>query len=115
MKLKYDFPPKVRLLYLYHTACFLCGSNGSDCGGLEIHHILGRVSDSAFNSSCLCRCCHAKMVHNQQEHREVFAHTFEFLRSSRLRGDFLPTEYDWWFLEKHLRELTDKLDEPNAR
>lgn len=97
MQLKYDFPLKVRLLYLYHYSCFLCGRNYP----LEIHHILGRVSASAFNSSCLCRICHERICHNREEHRKIFALTFKFL----LNADFVPDDEDMKFLEKYFDEL----------
>jgi len=101
MKLKYDFPKEVRLLYLGHWRCFLCGSNGTTKGGLEIHHILGRVSDSAFNSSCLCRQCHAGICHNDGEHQTIFFQTLTYLKSI----NYKPSEKDWAFLEEHIKEL----------
>jgi hypothetical protein len=101
MKLQYGFPQKVRLLYLYHYSCFLCGSNGSNCGGLEIHHILGRVSDSAFNSSCLCKKCHSKIGHTKEEHQMIFFFTIQFLKSVL----FKPAEEDMRFLENNFEEL----------
>lgn len=97
MKLQYDFLPRVRLLYLYHTACFLCGRNYP----LEIHHILGRVSDSAFNSSCLCNQCHSHVGHTRQEHQLIFFHTINFLYNV----GFKPLEEDMKFLSENAEEL----------
>lgn len=101
MRLNFNFPVSVRKLYLGHWACFLCGRNGSGVGGLEIHHILGRVSDSAFNSSCLCRRCHEKICHNRDEHRRIFLATYRFLRGIK----YQPNDGDWAFLERHFGEL----------
>lgn len=101
MKLNYNFPIEVRVLYLYHYSCFLCGSNGSDCGGLEIHHILGRVSDSAFNSSCLCKKCHSRIGHTREEHQLIFFYTIQFLRDQQ----FIPSDKDMQFLFDYGVEL----------
>jgi len=101
MKLKNPFPPFVRMLYFGWWECFLCKENGQSKGGLEIHHILGRVSDSAFNSSCLCKECHAKISHNQEEHREIFAHTLDFLYQMKYR----PNEQDIEFIRTNYFEL----------
>lgn len=95
MQLKFDFSQDVRLLYLYTTACCLCGSNQM----LEIHHILGRVSDSAFNSSVLCKECHAKICHNREEHQKIFNKSVVVLQEVGFKPnnnkdiEFLR---DWW-------------------
>lgn len=109
MKLKHPFKSEVRLLYLGHWECFLCGCNGWDRGGLEIHHILGRISGSAFNSSCLCGYCHKNIGHSLEEQHKIFFQTFQFIRKIKYK----PSEADWEFLEKHYKELvgsnTEKL------
>ena len=79
MQLATPFPLEVRLLYLGHWKCFICNSNGQGRGGLSIHHILGRISGSALNSSCLCGECHSHMGHSQEEERKIFLKTLEFL------------------------------------
>ena len=101
MNLNNPFPMYVRLLYLGWWKCFLCGGNGSDCGGLEIHHVLGRISDVAFNSSCLCKKCHATVGHTQEEHRLIFGKFLEFAHAIR----YSPNEEDLLFLEKNYYEL----------
>jgi len=101
MKLAHGFSNDVRNLYLYHTACFLCGCNGWGRGGLELHHIMGRVSSSAFNSSCLCGACHSHMGHSKEEHQRIFTETIRFLKDIRYK----PTDEDWQFLEDNLAEL----------
>lgn len=77
--LQYPFPMRVRLLYLDCWKCWVCGKNGAEDGGLEIHHILGRVSDSALNSSCLCKKCHERISHNAEEERALFLKTLKYL------------------------------------
>jgi hypothetical protein len=101
MKLKHGFSNETRHLYLYHWECFLCGCNGWGRGGLEIHHIMGRVSSSVFNSSCLCGACHSTMGHSTKEHRRIFLETLQFLK----RIKYKPTDEDWYFLESNYQEL----------
>lgn len=101
MLLSNPFPLEVRLLYLGHWRCFLCGSNGWERGGLEIHHILGRISGSAFNSSCLCNYCHSHMGHSQEENRKIFLKTLEFL----FNKEYIIKEEDIVFLRENEKEL----------
>ena len=101
MKLNNPFTEKVRSLYLGHWVCFLCGANGWNRGGLEIHHILGRISDSAFNSSCLCGACHKHMGHSREEHQKIFYQTIQFLK----KQEFKPEEEDYLFLRENYTEL----------
>ena len=101
MKLQNPFPNKVRLLYTGHWSCFLCGSNGWNRGGLELHHILGRVSDSAFNSSCICGYCHRGIGHTQKEHQKIFYQTAQFLKKVLFR----PEEGDIKFIKENFNEL----------
>lgn len=58
----------------------MCGGNGQDSGGLEIHHIWGRVSWSAFNSSCLCKECHGHVGHSREERTNLLRITVSFLQ-----------------------------------
>jgi hypothetical protein len=102
MELYFPFPPEVRLLYLHWHQCFLCGANGWNRGGLQIHHILGRSKygfflDSAFNASCLCGTCHEKMGHSQEEEQRLFLLQLEFLHGIFYR----PVDKDYRFLEHH--------------
>lgn len=101
MKLNNPFPLDVRKLYLGWWECFLCGENGQRSGGLEIHHILGRVSDCAFNSSCLCKKCHARIGHKTEEHQKIFLKTMMFLK----KQDYQPTKQDIVFYEENSQEL----------
>lgn len=104
MKLQNPFPQRVRLLYLNWWTCFLCGENGQRSGGLEIHHILGRVSACAFNSSCLCKRCHAHIGHTENEHGRIFLRTMQFLFSQH----YQPIKEDLEFFKKHEKELGSK-------
>jgi hypothetical protein len=95
MKLKNDFSNETRHLWLGHWECGLCKKNGQTTGGLELHHIYGRVSDSPFNSVVLCKKCHASIAHNDDEHRKLLAYTIRYL----LKIHYRPVPEDYLFLE----------------
>ena len=88
------FSQKTRLLYLYVFSCFGCGRSDR---GLELHHITGRDSSSAFNACPLCKDCHVKVIHIQTEERRYFNINQHFLSSER----YQPIEEDWQFLRDH--------------
>jgi len=81
MKLKFPFKDNIRWFWFdYHNyKCANCGGNGENCGGLEIHHILGRVSDSILNSIYLCKKCHNEVRHTQEEHFKYLNYTKDFV------------------------------------
>lgn len=81
MKLNYNFSNDVRNLYLGKWDCSLCGSNGTNRGGLVLHHIWGRISSSVLNSSLLCGECHSHVGHSTTEHLGLFKKTLELLWS----------------------------------
>jgi len=82
MILKNPFSTNTRCLYLYNNyECWICGTNGSHCGGMEIHHIWGRISASALNSSPLCKMCHSHIGHTRYERIDLLKKTIAFLLS----------------------------------
>ncbi len=85
MQLQNPFPLEVRTLYLDCWECWLCGRNGWNRGGLEIHHIWGRISASALNSSCLCGYCHKGMGHSREEQHRLLRKTIAYLLKNRYR------------------------------
>ncbi len=97
MNLKFPFPEEVRNLYLYTYSCCLCGSNQM----LELRHILGRISDSAFNSAVVCHECHSKMGHSTEEHQRVFNKSVVVLHEI----GFNPEQKDIDFLIKYQKEM----------
>lgn len=106
ISLKYPFPLEVRKLYIDCWSCWLCGGNGTNCGGLEIHHIMGRISDSALNSSCLCKKCHSTMGHSEEEERKLFFITLKYLWDV----EYQLTENDFDFLGRyHDRLMTPEI------
>lgn len=95
MKLSNPFPSKVRWLFFdSRYSCFVCGRNDT-----ELHHIAGRVSDSAFNASVLCKKCHAKVNHSESEEIMLFSKTFAWL----LKTKYSFTENDLEFANSNKR------------
>ncbi len=94
MKLNNPFPDETRNIFLYVYSCFKCGRSDR---GLELHHITGRDSDSAFNACPLCKDCHAHIGHSQEEEKELYLIVVQFLIQER----FMPTEKDYQFLREH--------------
>ena len=92
------FPFEVRELYVFNYKCFNCGKNQS----IELHHIYGRVSDSAFNACPLCHFCHERVKHTVKEHQFLFYRNLEFL----LQNNYKPISKDFEFIEEH-QELID--------
>lgn len=79
MRLSHPFSEQTRLLFLYCYKCGECGQNGSQTGGLELHHIYGRVSSSAYNAIVLCKWCHNRVCHNLDEHVRYSQRTIGYL------------------------------------
>ena len=81
MQLANPFPQSVRLLFIDCYACWECGENGQRHGGLELHHIWGRISGSALNAAVLCKKCHDEIAHNHETHHRLLRKTIHFLHS----------------------------------
>ncbi len=101
MILKNPFLLRVRVLYAYNYECWECGQNGTQTGGMSLHHIVGRSSASAFNSAPVCGKCHTHMGHTVKEQRFLFDKTQQYL----LKEKYEPVEEDWDFIRQHRREL----------
>ncbi len=95
MHLRNNFPDSVRLLFIDDWECFMCGQNGTQSGGLELHHIIGRGSCSALNAAILCNKCHRKIGHSFEEERDLLSKTIKFL----LVRDYKLTKEDKEFYE----------------
>ena len=91
MKLRNNFTDETRAIYCFETSCQLCTSNKV----LELHHILGRCSNSILNSILLCRKCHENYA--SMDKAKLLQHTLRFL----LREDYNMTEKDLRFYLKY--------------
>ena len=105
MKLKNPFPLKVKKLYLNVWECVECKQNGTDRGGLELHHIKGRESNSALNCAMLCGVCHSCKNHNQEEEQKLMIYQIRFL----LRNKYEFSKCDLRFYAKH-KKIYDNYD-----
>lgn len=97
MKLANPFPQSVRILFLYCYQCFACGRSDR---GLELHHIVGRSSSSAFNAIPLCPYCHSKVGHTEDEERYLFSLVLPFLFQVKFQP--LSSDYDFLLKNHHL-------------
>ena len=109
MNLNYDFPPEVRNLFIDYHTCYECGQNGSGRGGLQIHHIWGRVSSSALNASLLCQKCHERVTGSLEEKIRYFTSTCRLIRSLGSIGAFTWSETDTSFVHLVYPDIGEKL------
>lgn len=98
MQLRNPFPLEVRNLFLYNYECFWCGGNGNGRGGMELHHIWGRISASALNAAPLCKVCHAGMIHTIPEQQRLLKRTIRFLRGEQYK--LRPVDHEFLELVK---------------
>ena len=101
MYLKNPFTTETRLLYMGVWICWVCGQNGTQRGGLEIHHIVGRSSNSPLNSALVCHTCHEHLCHSQTEEQFLFFKTMRFLKAI----NYILTSKDMYFLEDNKQKL----------
>lgn len=99
MKLKNPFSEETRLLYLYRYNCDNCGSNKM----LELHHNIGRDSNSPLNAVLLCHTCHE---HVKQNDVKLFNKNLQFLKSI----DYKITPEDVSFMQHYSFFLTHNSD-----
>lgn len=100
MKLKNPFTAHTReLFYDARYTCFMCGSNGQGRGGMELHHITGRQSNSALNAAPLCKTCHGKVGHTDEEHKKLFERNLVYLK----RRNYRFVEKDFSHIRKNVR------------
>jgi len=94
MKLRNPFSQETRILYLYRYDCDNCGSNQS----LELHHNVGRDSNSPLNAVLICRECHE---HIKQGNKILFTKNLAYLY--KINYKIIPKDME--FLEKHKKLL----------
>jgi len=103
--MKNPFSEKVRRLFLDgEVKCWECGRTFGEWGGIEPHHILGRISNSAYNLAPLCTKCHDRfksLSHEkkEQKRREYLHKTFRYLENLR----YTNSKKDDDFIEKNIR------------
>lgn len=70
---------------------------------MELHHIWGRISDSALNAAPLCRKCHDLVTHKPEEHRALLKKTIRFLKGEQYK--LVGRDLKFLFLERVRKEL----------
>lgn len=65
MQLQNPFPTEILFETKSHWYCWKCGGNEN----LQLHHIVGRSSNSRLNGCVLCQKCHSKVTHSQEEEK----------------------------------------------
>jgi len=80
---KNPFSDEVRSLFLFETSCWKCGR--SDVG-LELDHIWGRKSNSAYNAFLICRICHTNKG----------THDFRKWQSFKIKAFLKKEGYEKW-------------------
>lgn len=101
MHLRNPFSQETRNLFLYVYACWKCGANGNGRGGMELHHIFGRVSYSPYNAAPLCHECHDLVSHSHDERLFLIRKTWTFLEQE----NYVQNAYDTNFLQWADKEL----------
>lgn len=100
--MSFDFSSKTRELWFWQRECLVCGRNQT----LELHHILGRVSDSPLNGILICRNCHNQGGITSRENRiDYLKKTFSFLT----RNGYRLTEKDKQFITYAEKMLNEKI------
>jgi len=94
MHLQNPFSQDTRNLFLYEYSCWLCARSDR---GLEIHHSLGRCSNSPLNAFLICTYCHSHMGHSQKEEANCLQTTMRWL----LRQGYELTKKDIEFYTTH--------------
>ena len=108
MKLQNPFPQETREIFRdVQYFCFICGKNGSDVGGTELHHILGRVSNSAFNAAVLCKKCHYHIKHSKEEHKFLLNKTARYVAKKIKQYEYRPRREDFEFVDKYSEYYDD--------
>jgi len=109
MKLRNPFSTRVRDLWFMCWECVVCSGNGTDCGGLELHHIAGRVSGSALNAATVCKGCHIGMGHSESEEKMLFREVLSYYYN----GEIELTKEDVLFVDEYsrLKDVTNECNE----
>lgn len=95
MKLYNPFSIQTRWLFFdVRYSCFNCGRNDT-----ELHHIAGRISDSPINAIVLCKECHSKVTHTEEEETKYFTMTLRYL----VKIDYRFTYSDLTFVNSYDR------------
>lgn len=80
--MKNNFTEETRAEFIFETTCWKCNRPNP-----ELHHILGRVSNSPLNAYPLCRKCHSchiKMI-SEDNKKKFLNETIRFLLANNYK------------------------------
>jgi hypothetical protein len=101
-----EFEDRVRLAFIDQWACGECGENGTRTGGLELHHIKGRESNSALNGIVLCKECHSHIGHSSQEENKYLEKTIKYLVA--IRFNLIEEDLEFYHKYKYIYDTFKK-------
>ena len=94
MNLKNDFSQETRELFCWNKECFVCGKNTWS----DIHHILGRCSNSPLNASPVCHeTCHLNKGFSYEDKKILLKKTLMYL----FKNKYKMTKGDKLFFEQN--------------
>jgi len=100
MKLSNPFSKQTREMWRDCQICGLCDKQVD----LELHHVCGRESSSPLNSCPLCKECHERVTHSNEERQELFAFSYS---NVVIKNNYEIKPTDLSFLSNHKYLLFD--------
>lgn len=97
--MKNNFTEETRAEFIFETTCWKCNRPNP-----ELHHILGRVSNSILNAYPLCRKCHLKHIETMSEEnkKKFLNETIRFLVKNNYK--FKRKDIDFYLRHKKYYE-----------
>ena len=97
--MKNNFTEETRAEFIFETTCWKCNRPNP-----ELHHILGRVSNSILNAYPLCRKCHLKHIETMSEEnkKKFLNETIRFLVENNYK--FKQKDIDFYLRHKKYYE-----------
>lgn len=97
--MKNNFTEETRAEFIFETTCWKCNRPNP-----ELHHILGRVSNSILNAYPLCRKCHLKHIKmiSEENKKKFLNETIRFLVENNYK--FKQKDIDFYLRHKKYYE-----------
>jgi len=97
--MKNNFTEETRAEFIFETTCWRCNRPNP-----ELHHILGRESNSPLNAYPLCRMCHSKHIEmiSEENKKKFLNETIRFLVKNNYK--FKRKDIDFYLRHKKYYE-----------
>lgn len=97
--MKNNFTEETRAEFIFETTCWKC-----DRPNPELHHILGRCSNSILNAYPLCRTCHSHHIEmiSEDNKKKFLNETIRFLVKNNYK--FKQKDIDFYLIHKKYYE-----------